>query len=182
VLSAFEPCRIRKLSATGDTLAVRDLYHRAADYVLLETGLPPNDETVEEFFADCPPNSDLAASHKLGAFLADDELVAIADLAFGYPEPTDAYIGLMLIDPKHRGKGLGGILVEHLTAAARANNAGRMLIAVLDGNPRGRAFWEREGFRLERTFPPVTIGGKSHIRHRMHKPLHSAQSSRRAFG
>jgi len=40
----------------------------------------------------------------------------------------------------------------------------RRLIAVLDANPKGRAFWEREGFVLAKTFEPTL---DQHIRHRM---------------
>ncbi|MDQ6434028.1 GNAT family N-acetyltransferase [Mesorhizobium sp. LHD-90] len=159
------------MSSREDAPAVREFYDRAADYVSMESGGAPDDRMVEDFFAACPPGSDLAASGKLGVFLDRDGLVAIADMAFGYPEAGDAYIGLLLIDPAHRGKGLGQALVEHLAAMARTENAGRMLVAVLDENVRGRAFWEREGFRLERSFPPAAIRAKTHVRHRMQRPL-----------
>ena len=34
-------------------------------------------------------------------------LDGVASLAFGWPEPADAYLGLMLLDPQARGQGLG---------------------------------------------------------------------------
>ena len=150
---------------------MRDLYDRAADFVILESGTEPSDTMVAEFFTDCPPGSDLAASCKLGMFISGGALVAIADMAFGYPETDDAYIGLLLIDQNCRGMGLGRTFLDHLTATARARNATRLLIAVLDENTRGRAFWEREGFRLLQSIPDFKAGRKTHVVHRMWRQL-----------
>ena len=163
--------RIRLLVPGDDAASVRDLYDRAADFVMLESGTEPSDAMVEQFFADCPPGVDLATSQKLGMFRPSGELVAIADLAFGYPEDDDAYIGLLLIDQNCRGMGLGRIFLDRLAGIARARNARRLLIAVLDENTRGRAFWEREGFRLLQSFQNFKLGQKTHVVHRMWRPL-----------
>jgi hypothetical protein len=50
------------------------------------------------------------------------------------------------------------------THFARGRGVKRLFIAVLDANPMGRAFWEREGFEFEQTFPPTD---DAHKRHRM---------------
>lgn len=163
----LEALRIRQLVADTDARAVHALYERAADFVVLETGSEPSDTTVAQFFADCLPGADVATSRKLGMFMPSGDIVAIADLAFGYPETDDAYIGLLLIDGSCRGLGLGRVFLEHLTGLARAGNASRLLIALLDENPRGRAFWEREGFRLLASFPDFKLGRKTHVVHRM---------------
>jgi len=163
--------QIRRLAARDDSQAVLGLYERAADFVLLETGSAPSGTTVDQFFSDCPPGGDLAASCKLGMFMPDGELVAIADLAFGYPETDDAYLGLLLFAPQRRGLGLGRIFLEHIEAIAKARNAKRLLIAVLEENVRGRSFWEREGFHLIRSFSGFEIGRKTHTVHRMWRPL-----------
>jgi GNAT superfamily N-acetyltransferase len=165
------PFAIRALDPAADRAAVADLYAWAADYVVLETGAPPDGATVRAFFADVPPGGDLARSLKLGLFLPDGGLAGIADLGFGFPEPADAYLGLMLIDPARRGLGLGPRFLDRLAADARARGAPRLLLAVLDANPRGRAFWEREGFRVVLTAPPALLGRRTHVRHRMARPL-----------
>ena len=150
---------------------MRDVYNGATDYIMLESGTAPSDAMVADFFTDCPPGSDLAASCKLGMFTPGGALVAIADMAFGYPETDDAYIGLLLLDESCRGMGLGRTFLDHLTGIARARNARRLLIAVLDENTRGRAFWEREGFRLLQSFPDFKAGLKTHVVHRMWRPV-----------
>lgn len=169
--SDVEIPQIRQLVQEDDVSTVQDFYNRAADFVALETGRGLDDATVTDFFADCPPGADVATSHKLGMFMPAGELLAIADLAFGYPEIDDAYVGLLLVDQDCRGMGLGRALFEHLVGLAQARDAKRLLVAVLDENTGGRAFWEREGFRLLATFPDFKLGLKTHVVHRMWRPL-----------
>lgn len=161
---------IRALSEGHDLAAVVDLYDRAADYVMLESGPVPSADLAQDFFTDAPPGGDPAEGEKLGLF-RDGRLVGIADLAFGWPEPRDAYLGLMILAPEARGAGLGARFLREVERLAKARHAPRLLLAVLDENPRGRAFWEREGFAVVKTFPPAQIGERTHIRHRMEKRL-----------
>lgn len=171
MLPESEVVHIRPLIQQSDAVAVHDLYNRAADYAALETGMKPDDLTVKEFFADCPPGADRGKSQKLGLFVSGDRLVAIADLAFAYPRADDGYIGLMLFDETFRGRGLGRLFLDHLVALARERGAARLLLAVLGENTRGRAFWEREGFRVVQSSAPLEIGRKTHVRHRMERRL-----------
>lgn len=167
---------IRALDPARDAAAVRGLYDRAADYLELETGRPPDNSVAAAFFSDLPPNVYPSAAHKLGLFLDGGELAGIADLAFGFPEPDDAYIGLLLLDPARRGQGLGAVFLGHLVGLARRRGAPRLLLAVLDANPRGRAFWERHGFRVTLTAPPARLGDRTQVRHRMERPLDPAEA------
>ncbi|MEY4983623.1 MAG: hypothetical protein RIR62_1889 [Pseudomonadota bacterium] len=165
-----EDALIRPLSQDRDLDAVVALYAAAADYVLLESGpLPPSD-LAQEFFTDAPPGGDPAEGEKLGLFRGG-ELVGIADLAFGWPEARDAYLGLMILAPDARGAGLGTRFLHEVERRAKARHAPRLLLAVLDANPRGRTFWERHGFAVVMTFPPAPIGERVHVRHRMEKRL-----------
>jgi GNAT superfamily N-acetyltransferase len=161
---------IRPLDPRSDAEAVLDLYRRAADYLDLESGRAPAMEVVEEYFADAPPGGDPATSLKLG-FFEGGRLLGIVDLAFGYPRPQDAYLGLMILAPEARGRGLGPVFLRHVEAAARGRGATRLLLAVLDANPRARAFWEREGFGDARTCPPVPVGERTHVRIELRKSL-----------
>lgn len=161
---------IATLDPVRDRARTQDLFARAADYIRLETGLPPDGTEAERFFADAPPGADLARSCKLGQEAAG-RLVSLADLAFGFPEPGDAFVGLLLVDPACRGQGLGAALLGHLATVARARGARRLLAAVLEANPDGRRFWEREGFRHVRTAPPDRYGDRIHVAHRLARPL-----------
>lgn len=161
---------IRALDPTTDAAHVLDLYCRAADYVLLESGRVPSSDLVEEFFTDAPPGMTAASSVKLGQF-DGERLVGLSDMAFGYPEPDDAYIGLLMLARDARGQGLGRTFLRYLEEVARRRGAARIFLAVLDSNPRARSFWEREGFAHPKVFPPVAIGDRTHVRIRLHKTL-----------
>lgn len=161
---------IRPLDPASEGPRVLALLHEAADYIALERGTPPDDSVVDEFFTDAPPGSDPAQSLRLGLFDAT-RLIAIAELGWDYPGPTDAYIGLMIVAPAARGAGAGRRFLRHLEAEARARGKTAIYLAVLDANPRGRAFWEREGFRVTLPDRQVTLGQKTQIAHRMGKPL-----------
>lgn len=165
-----QPPLIRPLDPRSDTDAVTRLYQEAADYVLLETGAAPAKILTIEFFYGTPKDVAETDLLRLGLF-QNDHLAGIAQLVFGFPDPADAYIGLMLFAPQYRNQGLGPAFLDHLTALARARNAPRLLLAVLDQNPSGRAFWERMGFHHTETFPPRRFDSVPHIRHRMERPL-----------
>ncbi len=158
---------ITRLTARDHFAALRGLFDRAADYVLLETGQPTSDATVAAFFDDAPPGFGPEVNCHFGAW-ERDHLLGVVAMSFGYPEPSDSYIGLLIVDARTRGRGVGLKLLNHATEHARAAGATQQLVAVLEANPRGRAFWEREGFALERMFPAK---GDGHIRHRLTRAL-----------
>ncbi|WP_296420858.1 GNAT family N-acetyltransferase [Pseudooctadecabacter sp.] len=155
--------QIVPLTYPADAARVRRVFDAAADYVMLENGHPPTDATIAEFFTDRPPTVPLENTHHLGMEM-DGRLVGVAGFLFGFPDPTDCYIGLMIFDPAHRGCGLGTRTVNHIKQTASARGATRLLIAVLDENPKGRAFWEGQGFAHLKTFAPTS---DRHIRHRL---------------
>ena len=53
---------------------------------------------TEAYFTQAPPGVDLAASQRLGLFEADD-MLALVELSFGFPEADSAYIGLLIARP-----------------------------------------------------------------------------------
>ena len=57
---------------------------------------------------------------------------------------------------------------------ARARHAPRLLLAVLDANPRGLAFWQREGFTEVLRGPPAQMGQRTHVRIRMERSSRNA--------
>jgi len=137
---------IRSLDPEADLTAVAAFYEEAGDYWHLADRKPPDQQKARDFFTDAPPGCDPARSQRLGLFI-DGRLCGVAELSFGFPEPDDAYLGLMLLAPRLRGQGYGHRLTAEIVARARAAGSPRLFLAVLDANPRGRAFWEREGFR-----------------------------------
>lgn len=161
---------IRVLQPQTDQALVADLYHRAADYVLLERGEAPSPELVDEFFHKTVPNGSLDAALKLGLFKGSS-LIGIADVGFGFPEVKDAYLGLMLFDPNMRRHGLGRLFLNYVEKACQDRGIPKLYLAVLNTNAPGRAFWEKMGFAVALADVPRRMGQKDHLITRMMKPL-----------
>lgn len=53
--------------------------------------------------------------------------------------------------PAHRGRGIGGLLLEEIAALAAEHGCRRVRLDVIDVNPRARALYERHGFAAART-------------------------------
>lgn len=159
---------IRPLDPSADLPLVEEFYTRAADYWLLADRRAPDRQKAQEFFTDCPPNCDPAASHRLGLFV-DGALMGLAELSFGWPAAGDAYLGLQILAPEARGRGLGRVLLAEVEARARAAGSPCLYLAVLEANPNGRAFWEREGF--EATGVSRDDADTGHRIHRLAKRL-----------
>lgn len=136
---------IRPLDPAGDLAAVTAFWRAAPDYWLLAEGSCNPEARALAFFADTPPGCDPAASHRLGLFLGP-RLSGVAELSFGFPADRDAYLGLVVLGPWAQGGGHGRAFLAEVEARARAAVAATLFRGVLDANPRGRAFWLREGF------------------------------------
>jgi GNAT superfamily N-acetyltransferase len=159
---------IRDLDPHLDLGAVEALYLDAAAFWIMSDRKPPDRAKAEAFFIDCPPGCDPALSQRLGLF-ENDRLIGVAELSFGFPESNDAYLGLMLLAPAARGRGLGGWLVTRIEERARKQGSHRLCLGVLEENTAGRAFWDRQGF------VPTGVSRfdeeTGHLIHRLQKPV-----------
>lgn len=158
----------RPLDPVTDRAAVLEMLTEAQDYYHLWLGRAPNDEDVENVFTAGPPGCDPADSYRIGLYV-NDRLSGVAELSFGFPEPEDAYLGLMILAPRARGEGIGEIFYDHVEALARKSGAPHLYLGVLDANPRGRAFWERMGFEPTGVTRQDTETG--HLLHRLVKDI-----------
>ena len=111
---------------------------------------------MDNYFNERPPNVGAEDAVHIGMFDAD-RLIGILCVVFGYPDATYSYIGLLLLALHARGKGVGGHAVAHAATLSKARGSTHQLVAVLDNNPKGRAFWQREGLCLKSRSHPRTM-------------------------
>jgi len=69
--------------------------------------------------------------------------------------PDQVELTRFYVDPEHRRGGIGRRLLAAALDAARHSGACSMLVNVFADNTVGRAFYEREGFRLLRLEPTL---------------------------
>lgn len=154
---------LRALDPVADLAAVHDLCVRAADYITLETGAPPSPDYAAQLLAEAPPALPPQDVFAFGA-ARGAKLCGVVTCLRNFYAVGEWYMGLLLIDPAERGRGLGAQMARDVFARARRGAATCIRVAVLDANPRGRSFWERQGFMLERTVAGDPEGD-GHMRH-----------------
>jgi N-acetylglutamate synthase len=59
-----------------------------------------------------------------------------------------ALIYHLAVDARHRGRGIGRLLVEECIAGLKREGLRRVFILVASDNPRGRDFWTAQGFEV----------------------------------
>jgi ribosomal protein S18 acetylase RimI-like enzyme len=101
---------------------------------------------------------------KLGVRDGGGVLLGLIDVARKYPQPGVWYIGLLLIDPTMRNRGMGRDVVRALKGEAMRNGATRIMLSVVEENVRALRFWQAQGFRVVRKLPTRRFGTKDHVR------------------
>lgn len=154
----------------ADAPAILGLYDRCADYFLLQDGEPAAASDADELFTDVPPSKRPEDQYVLG-YRSEGQLDAVAALLTDHPEPGDWYLGLLLLDPRLRGRGFGREMYAGIERWSVARGAKRMLLAVLEENAPVQRFWRSLGFETARTVKPATFKRKSHVRYELARRL-----------
>lgn len=148
------------LRADCDAVRLQRLLERCSDYYELHEGWPtPADAGEYELTLD--PKAPQTSSLLVLALENEDQTVdAVVQVIIDAPEPGTWWIGLLIVAPELRSRGVGAELVRQTLAAATEAGAGTMKLAVSLRNPRGQRFWERTGFRdTEKVYSVSTRSG-----------------------
>lgn len=122
--------------------AIDDLYARCADFLAVDPAAGPPVSLLHGLPSDAVPSR----QHVFG-FWEGTTLTGALEVLCGYVEVKDWWIGLLMLDPRHRGAGLGHRAVEAVLAWARTSGeAQRLWIVVAPANVHAMRFWKREGF------------------------------------
>jgi GNAT superfamily N-acetyltransferase len=163
---------VRPVTEDPNTVAaVQSLHERCADYVLRIAGEAPGPDTGRQFFAMLPPGKTRTDKHTFGIF-EGQALIGCIDLVRGWPDASTAVIGLLLLEPAARGRGIGRLAFDTIEDQARAWPEVRQLRAVvIDTNALARPFWEHMGFRANGQTRPHQAGTVTSTAVVLMKPL-----------
>jgi GNAT superfamily N-acetyltransferase len=128
-----------------DSPGIASLFHECAGYWTLITGRAAGKADVTSLLTDRPPM--LGLSNKLVLGLREGRrLVAIVDALRDYPGAGTWWLGLLLITPDSRGRGLGRRLYAALESWTATQGASEIRLCVQAQNTRGHRFWQSLGF------------------------------------
>jgi GNAT superfamily N-acetyltransferase len=136
-----------QLSSPRDEVRLQNLLERCSDYYELHEGwTTPLDAGEYELKLD----PSIAGASELSAYAMEEgssgSLDAMVQFVRNVPEPGTWWIGLLVVAPELRGRGIGSELLRHVVEAAVAESVTTLKLAVSQRNPRGLRFWQREGF------------------------------------
>jgi ribosomal protein S18 acetylase RimI-like enzyme len=135
---------------TGDPeelAALQRVMESDEDYALRITGHPPGPADAQSTLMFVPEGTFPDDKAPFGVWLGD-ELVGILDLLLRYPDVQTVYLGLLLIDRAHQGRGVGTAAFQALERdlLPRWPWARRLRLSVVRTNDQTLGFWRRLGF------------------------------------
>lgn len=145
-----------------DKNILQALCEKCADYFELAEGLPVGKINAGNLFTDLPPGKNLDDKFLLG-ILYQEEFVGLLEIVRNYPVEKEWIIGLFIIDPKYRRRGVGmevHIAVEEWAAALGAK---KIWIGVVEQNINAYRFWNNIGYKEVKRTGPKKTGNKENI-------------------
>lgn len=135
-----------------DQADIQSLLERCADYRLLSSGKLPEPTDAEELIRSGPVGKSLGDKFIFGIYPFTETtnrnttLVALIDCFRDYPITGRWWLGLMIVDPLYRGKGLGGAFYRSFENWSASQGMQTIYIGVLSHNDKALRFWTNIGF------------------------------------
>ena len=94
------------------------------------------------------------ASERVG----DTTVATVDGVVAGFVMVVDDEVEQVYVAAPHRGSGVAAVLMDEAERQVRANGHGKAWLAVVAGNARARAFYERAGWQDEGPFDDAAAG------------------------
>jgi ribosomal protein S18 acetylase RimI-like enzyme len=124
-------------------------YEGCADYVELITGQPPGPNEAQELLESLPRGKTHDDKFVIGLFDAPGHLVGVLDVVRDYPKRDEWFLGLLMLRPQWRNRGMGERVYRRLEEWVRASGGKAIHLIVQEQNPGALRFWQRMGFELK---------------------------------
>lgn len=124
-------------------------YEGCAEYVELITGQPPGPNEAQELLASLPRGKTHDDKFVVGLFDAPGHLIGVLDVVRDYPKRDEWFLGLLMLRPQSRNRGLGERVYRRLEEWVSASGGTAIHLIVQEQNPGALRFWQRMGFELK---------------------------------
>jgi RimJ/RimL family protein N-acetyltransferase len=149
-----------RLLGPPDIAAVQGLFERATDYFEVATGAPAAADEAERAFVAGPPTKSVDDKRSIGIFDDQDSMVGVIDALIDWPDPDVWSVGMLLLDPGHRGKGLGAAALTEFENWSGRLGATKLRTAIVAHHEDGVAFAYRAGYRPDKTLEDYDAGSR----------------------
>lgn len=145
---------------------------QAPKFHLLTTGAPATSASATAVFDDLPPGKRPDSKRVYGVVDDRGDVVGVVEVIVGWPTPTTAMIGLLVIAEPAQGRGLGRAAVEDVEAVVDEEEGCDVArVAVVDANDGALAFWKKLGFTENGVTRPYAEGSVTATVIVLEKPL-----------
>ena len=143
--------------------ALQGLLEKCTDYSELVTGLPPDSSSAQTLLVDHPEEKSLDDKYVIGVFNIEGELVGVLDVVRNYPVQHEWWLGLLLLDPQYRSKGLGRQVYYQFEQWVSRQGVQSIWLGVVEQNERACQFWRSMGFEPIERRQPIRMGNLENV-------------------
>jgi ribosomal protein S18 acetylase RimI-like enzyme len=141
----FENLTIKNLPL-DDIENLQKLFEGSKDYSMLIEGRLPRPNDAQDLLRALPDGKSLKDKFVLGVY-KENILAGAIDLIKDYPEQDIWFIGLLLLSPEYRNKGLGSKIYRKLREELIILGKTKAIrISVAEQNSNALNFWRKLGF------------------------------------
>lgn len=142
----------------AEMAALQRVIESAPTYAQRITGVPPGPADAQSTYSIIPEGMSYDDKFVLGVY-REAEMVGCVDLFRGFPAPTVAHLGLLLIGEPFQGQGIGRaayVQVEELICSW--NTCSLVRLGVVRTNEQVLGFWSKLGFMPSGEVKPYRYG------------------------
>lgn len=145
-ISPFSQVKILSAQKEKDLGFLSILFSECIDFIELFSGNRMATQEAESMLTALPNKKSIKDKFFIGFFDEKNTLKGAADFIKNYPEKNVCFLGLLLVSPELRNKGIGAQLYQNLEHFFKQNGVKRIDLIVQEKNPSARNFWEKRGF------------------------------------
>ncbi|MEN9518762.1 MAG: hypothetical protein RLZZ381_1350 [Cyanobacteriota bacterium] len=160
-LSDFD-CSVKNLEI-NDADTLQKFYEKCADYNYLMEGQPPSATAAIDEFTAIPTGKTLNDKYMLGIFNSQNELIGLIEGMRNYPEEKVWWVGLIMLAPAHRCKGLLYPLLKQFEQYIANQGMDYVMASIIETNSKVLRLWKQMGFKIVRQVERKQLNTTSHL-------------------
>lgn len=129
---------------------IQNVCNSCSDFYLLDKGVVADKDEAKNIINSLPNGKTFDDQFNFGIFNESNNLIGLVHIIKDYPNLDVWMLGLMLIDPNERNKGLGMLVHNEIVNFIKNHKGNKIRIGVLKENKNALRFWRLAGYELEK--------------------------------